>query len=55
MQSLQFDLLFAHFIIADITSGLKNCLFAEIAPRTIYPLYGIGFLVYKYKWARTGC
>jgi len=40
-KSLQIDLLFAHFIIADITSGLKNGLFAEIAPRTIYPLYGI--------------
>ena len=41
IKSLQFDLLFAHFIIADITSGLKNCLFAEIVPHTIYPLYGI--------------
>jgi len=36
------DLLFADFIIADITSGLKFCLLAEIAPCTIYPLYGIG-------------
>ena len=34
------DLLFADFIIADITSGLKICLFAEIAPHTIYLLYG---------------
>jgi len=33
------DLLFADFIIADITSGLKICLFAEIAPPTIYPLW----------------
>ena len=39
-KSQQIDLLFAHFIIADITSRLKNCLFTEIAPRTIYPLYG---------------
>ena len=29
------------FIIADITAGLKNCMFAEIAPRTFYPLYGM--------------
>ena len=35
------DLLFADFIIADITSGLKICLFAEIAPHTIYPLCGM--------------
>ena len=35
------DLHFADFIIADITAGLKNCMFAEIAPRTFYPLYGI--------------
>jgi len=37
------DLLFADFIIADITSGLKICLFAEIAPCTIYPLYDIQY------------
>ena len=43
MQSLQFDLLFTYFIIADINSGLKNYLYAEIAPRTIYPLYGISY------------
>ena len=35
------DVHFADFIIADITAGLKNCMFAEIAPRTFYPLYGI--------------
>jgi len=33
-------LLFAHFIIADITFKLKNCTFAEIVPHTFYPLYG---------------
>ena len=38
---MQIDSLFAHFIITDITSGLKNCLFAEIAPHTIYLLYGM--------------
>jgi len=48
MQSLQIDLLFAHFIIADITSGLKNCLFAEIVPRTIYPLYGSEYVQHYY-------
>ena len=41
---MQIDLLFAHFIIADITSGLNNSLFAEFAPRTIYLLYGIAAL-----------
>ena len=35
---------FAHSIIADITSELKNYTFAEIAPRTFYPLYGIQLL-----------
>ena len=35
------DVHFADFIIADITAGLKNCMFAEIAPHTFYPLYGI--------------
>jgi len=35
------DLLFADFMITDITSGLKISLFAAIVPRTIYPLYGI--------------
>ena len=33
-------LLFAHFIIADINSELKNCTFTEIAPHSFYPLYG---------------
>jgi len=27
------------YVITDITSELKNCTFAEIAPRTFYPLY----------------
>ena len=35
------DLHFADFIIADITAGLKNCMFAEIAPHRKNPLYGI--------------
>ena len=39
------DVHFADFIIADITAGLKNCMFAEIAPRTFYPLYGIAITV----------
>ena len=34
-KSQQIDLLFAHLIIADITSELKNCIFTEIAPRTL--------------------
>ena len=37
------DVHFADFIIADITAGLKNCMFAEIVPRTFYPLYGIWY------------
>ena len=38
---------FADFIITNITAGLKNCMFTEIAPRTFYPLYGIiyGYIV----------
>jgi len=35
------DLLFADFIVADITSGLKNWIFTEFVPCTIYPFYGI--------------
>ena len=35
------DVHFADFIIADITAGLKNRMFAEIVPRTFHPLYGI--------------
>jgi len=34
------DLLFAHFIITDIISELKNCTFTEIVRRTFYLLYG---------------
>ena len=43
------DVHFADFIIADITAGLKNCIFAEIAPRTFYPLYGIYLYVFFVK------
>ena len=43
------DVHFADFIIADITAGLKNCMFAEIAPRTFYPLYGIFILIFHNK------
>ena len=32
---------FADILIADITAGQINHYFAEIAPRTVYPLYGI--------------
>ena len=38
----RFDLLFAHFIIADITSELKYCLFTEIMPCMFF--YGCTFL-----------
>ena len=41
LRILSFTDHFADFIIADITAGLKNCMFAEIVPRTFYPLYGI--------------
>ena len=34
------DLHFTDFKIADITVGLKNCMFAEIAPHRKNPLYG---------------
>ena len=33
---------FADIVIVDITAGQINHYFAEIAPRTVYPLYGIG-------------
>jgi len=33
------DLLLAHFAITDITSELKNCIFAEIVPHIFYQLY----------------
>ena len=42
-------LLLAHFIIADITSELKICLFAEIIPHTIYPLYGITWCLTNHR------
>ena len=32
---------FADIVIADSTSGQINHYFAEIAPGTVYPLYGI--------------
>ena len=32
---------FADILIADITAGQINHYFAEIAPRTVYPLYGM--------------
>ena len=32
---------FADIVITDITAGQINHYFAEIAPRTVYPLYGI--------------
>ena len=31
---------FADIVIADTTAGQINHYFAEIAPRTVYPLYG---------------
>ena len=36
---------FADVIIVDITAGQKNHCFTEIAPHTLYPLYGIDILV----------
>ena len=36
---------FAYIVIADITAGQINHYFAEIAPRTVYPLYGIQLTV----------
>ena len=44
------DLHFADFIIADIIAGLKNCMFAEIAPRIFYPLYGIYIYIYIHTY-----
>ena len=38
------NICFSYFINADITSELKNCTFAEIMPRTFYPLYGRSIL-----------
>ena len=32
---------FADIVIADITAGQINHYFTEIAPRTVYPLYGM--------------
>ena len=32
---------FADIVIADITAGQINHYFAEIAPCTVYPLYGV--------------
>ena len=32
---------FANILIADITAGQINHYFAEIAPCTVYPLYGM--------------
>ena len=39
--SIQLDLLFADFIIVDITSELKNRIFAEIVPCIFHLLYGL--------------
>ena len=36
---------FADVIIVDITAGQKNHYITEIAPHTLYPLYGIDILV----------
>ena len=36
---------FADIVIAHITAVQINHYFAEIAPRTVYPLYGINFSI----------
>ena len=36
---------FAYIVITDITAGQINHYFAEIAHRTVYPLYGIQLTV----------
>ena len=36
---------FADIVIADITAGLINHYFAEIAPLTVYPLYSTCLLI----------
>jgi len=41
------DVLFLDFIIAHITSKLKNWIFAEFEPHTIYLLYGIQLCLFE--------
>ena len=36
---------FADIVITDITAGQINHYFAEIVPRTVYPLYGINLSI----------